>query len=251
MRRRGTRLPDPLAEEARSRIARARRPVVLTGAGLVRDTAAPAFSDCGTRFGGSMAAEVAAARPFFEDPVAIWRWYDERRRRLEAVQPTAAHRALAEMERRAAAFTLATECVDGLHRLAGSADVLELRGSIWQIRCTLCGMRSVNRDVPIHIPPPCPLCTGLARPGVVWQGEEVPRDLLLRSFEALRRCDLLLIVGSPAGVQPAAAFTAVARSAGASVIEVAVEPPPETSPADILVHGPLGEILPRLLSPAP
>jgi NAD-dependent deacetylase len=243
------RLPDGPAAEARSRVERARRLVVLTGAGLAGNEAVPSFSDCGTRFGGRRAAEVAAAPPFFEDPVAVWRWYDERRRQLAAVQPGAAHRALAGAEQRADAFTLATECVDGLHRDAGSRSVLELRGSIWHIHCTLCGMRSVNRDVPIRIPPSCPLCTGLARPGVVWEGEEVPRDLLTKSFEALRKCDLLLIVGSPSRLQPAAAFVAVARRAGAFIVEIATERPGEGSPADVLLLGPADDILPYLLAP--
>ena len=209
----------------------------------------PSFSDCGARFGGRSVGEVAAPLPFFEDPVTVWRWYDERRRQLCAVQPGAGHRALAQAERRAGAFTLATECVDGLHRRAGSRNVLELRGSIWQIHCTLCGLRSGNRDVPIRFPPACPLCTGLARPGVVWEGEEVPRDLLTRSFEALRSCDLLLVAGSPSRLQPAAAFVAVARKAGAFIVEIAREAPEGMSPADILLLGNPEEILPRVLPP--
>lgn len=235
-----------LPAEARSRIARARRVAVLTGPGLVADAAVPAFSSCGARFGDRSVADVASPGPFFEDPVSVWRWYDERRRLLAGIQPGAAHRALADAERRAEAFTVATECIDGLHRRAGSRDVLELRGSIWQIHCTLCGLRSENRDIPIRMPPSCPLCTGLARPGIVWQGEQVPRALLERSFASLRRCHLLLVVGSPGRLQPAAAFTAVARRAGAFVVEIATAPPPGGSPADVLLVGPPEEILPGL-----
>jgi NAD-dependent deacetylase len=237
-------------EEARSRIARARRVVVLTGPGLVADDAVPSFDGCGNRFGGRSIADVAAPGPFFEDPEKLWRWYDERRRRLAAVAPGAAHRALAGAERRAEAFTVATECVDGLHRLAGSRDVLELRGSIWRIRCTLCGLHSENRDVPVRIPASCPLCTGLARPGIVWEGEQVPRDLLVRSFEALRRCELLIVAGSPSRLQPAAAFVAVARKAGAYIVEVAAAPPEEGSPADVLLLGHPEQVLPRILPSA-
>lgn len=248
MQKRGTLLPDARAAEARSRIARARRLVVLTGPGIVQNEDVPSFSPCGARFGNRSVAEIAAARPFFEDPVAVWRWYDERRRLLSTVTPGPAHRALAAAERAAETLTLVTECVDGLHRDAGSSDVLELRGSIWQIRCTLCGLRAVNREIPIRMPPSCPLCTGLARPGVVWEGEEVPRDLLVRSFEALRKCDLLLVVGSPGRLQPAAAFVAVARKARAFVVEIAAGPTGGTSEADVLLHGPPEEIVPSLIS---
>lgn len=228
-------------------MARARRLVALTGSGLVPDDAVPSFSECGTRLGGRNVADIAAPQPFFEDPVAVWRWYDERRRELSGVRPGAAHRALVETERRAEAFTLATECVDGLHQRAGSKNVLELRGSIWHVHCTLCGLRSENRDLPVTLPPPCPLCTGLTRPAIVWQGEQVSRDLLLRCFEALRRCDVLIVVGSPTRLQPAAAFTAVARKAGAFIVEIAAAPPGEASLADALLVGHPDEILPDIV----
>lgn len=239
------------ASQARARIARARRLVALTGPGIAPDEAVPAFSDCGRRLGGRRVAEIAAAQPFFEDPVAVWGWYDEHRVRLAGVQPTAAHLALAALERRAGAFTLATECIDGLHRRAGSAKVLELRGSIWLLQCTRCGLRSENREAPLGvIPPPCPLCTGLTRPGVLWQGEPVPRDLLERSFAALRSCEALIVAGSPGDRQPAAAFIAVARRAGAFVLEIAAFEPAGGSMADELLVGTPAEILPILLAAA-
>jgi NAD-dependent deacetylase len=237
------------AQDVRSRIARARRLVALTGPGIVPDGTVPAFSDCGGRLGDRRVAEIAAAQPFFEDPVAVWDWYDEHRVRLAGVQPTAAHRALAELERRAEEFTLATECIDGLHRRAGSASVLELRGSVWLLQCTRCGLRSENRETPLGvIPPPCPLCTGVTRPGVLWQGEQVPRDPLERSFAALRRCEALIVAGSPGDRQPAAAFIAVARRAGAFVLEIAAAEPAGGSPADALLVGNPAEILPSLLA---
>jgi len=245
------RLPDPgaPAEKARSRIARARRLVALTGPGIAPEGAALEFSDCGGRLGGRRVAEIADAQPFFEDPVAVWGWYDEHRVRLAGVQPTAAHRALAELEQRAEAFTLATECIDGLHRRAGSAKLLELRGSIWQLQCTRCGLRSESRETPLGaIPPPCPLCTGLTRPGVLWQGEQVPREPLERSFAALRRCEALIVAGSPGDRQPAAAFIAVARRAGAFVLEIAAAEPARGSPADALLVGNPAEVLPGLLA---
>ena len=53
---------------------------------------------------------------------------------------------------------------------AGSRRVLELLGNLWQVRCTRCGLRSANRDVPIGDLPSCPVCTALVRPDVLWRG---------------------------------------------------------------------------------
>ncbi len=237
--------------EVRSRLASAARVVAFTGAGLCPDEAVPGFSDCGTRFGGRSAREIASPESFFEDPVAVWRWYDERRARLARQRPTAAHRALAALERRARRFTLLTESVDELHHLAGSACVIELRGSIWQVRCTRCGARTTNRDVPIPIPPSCPVCTGLVRPDIVWAGERIPEERLVRCFQALAGCDALIVAGSPGHLQPAASFIGVARKAGALIVETAPGPPQGRSTADVFLAGPAAEILPSLIDPGP
>jgi len=147
-----------LIEEVRSRLSKVQRVFALTGSDLSAGGGTPAFS-------------AATPLPFFEDPVAVWRWYDKHREQLVKVKPNAAHRALAALEKRTKNFTLATESIDGLHRLAGSKSVLELRGNIWVVRCTRCGMRSMNREIPIPNPPSCPICTGLVRPDIVWRGE--------------------------------------------------------------------------------
>jgi NAD-dependent deacetylase len=227
--------PGQLAA-ARERLARARRVVVLTGAGL-----AP-----GSGAGGACADE--APEDFFEDPVAVWRRYDAVRALLAEAGPAASHRAIAELERRAHGFTLVTLAVDGLHRLAGSRVVLELFGNLWQVRCTRCGLRSANPAVPAATLPSCPVCTGLARPDVVWRGEHLPQEALTRCFEALSTCEVLLVAGTPASRPPAAAFVEVARRAGAFVVEVVPSPPSRPSPADALLLGPLDELLPLLVS---
>lgn len=223
-----------LVEAVRSRLSTARRVCVLTGPFPTAAGAAPAFGD-------------DSPLPFFEDPVAVWRWYDEHRARLTGVLPGAAHRALAALERRAKNFTLATESIDGLHRLAGNKRVLELRGNLWAVRCTRCGMRSVNREIPIPNPPSCPICTGLVRPGILWQGERIPRELLVNCFEALSQCEVFIVAGTSVLNSPASLFAGVARKASAYLVEIAPEPPVGEPPVDALLIGPAEEILPLIV----
>ena len=224
-----------LRGEVRSRLSRARRVVALTGPGLSPGGGEP---DLG-----------ADPPPFFEDPVAVWQWYGRQRERQAGMRPGAAHVALATLESRAAAFTLASECIDGLHQLAGSRRVLELRGNLWVVRCTRCGTRSVNREVPIPIPPSCPICTGLVRPGILRQGELIPQEVLVRCFEALSTCEMFIVAGTSSLTHPASLFAGVARKAGAYLVEIAPEPPASRVPVDALLIGPAEEILPQIVSP--
>lgn len=222
-----------LIAEIRSRLSTSRRVVALTGPGPGAEEFAP---------GGSH-----SPLSFFEDPVAVWSWYDARRARLAGLQPTGAHRALADLEGRVKDFTLATVSVDGLHLAAGSRNVLELRGNIWRVRCTRCGLRSTNREVPINNPPSCPQCTGLVRPDLVWRGEHLPQELLVRAFEALSRCETLILAGAPSRSHPAAAFVALARKAGAYVVSIASAPPAAGDRADADVVGATEAILPQIV----
>lgn len=223
-----------LVEEVRSRLSRARRVFTLTGSGLLPAGEEPAFGD-------------NSPLPFFEDPVAVWKWYDEHRARLAEVRPNAAHLAFAALERRVKNFALATESIDGLHRLAGSRSVFELCGNLWVVRCTRCGMRSVNREIPIPNPPSCPICTGLVRPGIIWQGEHVPQELLVNCFEALSQCEIFLVAGTSVLDYPASLFAGVARKAAAYVVEFAPEAPGGKLPVDALLIGPAEEILPLVV----
>ena len=129
--------------------------------------------------------------------------------------------------------------------------MLELRGNIWAVRCTRCGMGSVNREVPIPTPPSCPICTGLVRPGIVWRGEHLPQELLVRCFEALSKCEVLIVAGTSSLSHPASLFVGVARKAASYIVEIAPEPPAGASSVDALLIGAAEDILPQIVPAYP
>ena len=222
------------------------RVAVLTGAGVSAESGVPTFRGEKGLWRRYRPEELATPEAFARDPKLVWEWYDWRRQLIARCEPNAAHRTLAEMEEFSPNFTLITQNVDGLHQAAGSKRVLELHGNIWRVRCTAEGTVTENREVPLkEIPPRCG-CGALLRPDVVWFGEPLPAKVLETAYRAAQSCDVMLVIGTSAVVQPAASLPIVALRSGAYVIEIN----PQETPLSPLVHesirGPAGVELPKL-----
>jgi NAD-dependent deacetylase len=181
----------------------------------------------------------------------VWDWYAWRRELVAKAQPNAAHVALARLEERVPQFTLVTQNVDGLHARAGSRRLIELHGNIARVKCSRDG-RVVDawRDDDASVPPRCPHCGAFLRPDVVWFEEMLPADALSAAEDAARAAELLLVVGTSAEVYPAAALPALARAAGARIVEINPAPTPVSAFADDRLRGPAGEVLPALVAAA-
>ena len=166
----------------RDRIRRARRVCVLTGAGVSAESGIPTFRGDGGLWRNFRPEDLATIEAFARDPKLVWEWYESRRSIIAGAEPNAAHYAIAKLPR----CTVVTQNVDELHQRAGSADVLEIHGSIWKLRCMQCGDTRKDMSVPLpEIPPKCD-CGGVRRPGVVWFGEELPMDVWDNAQQAVR-----------------------------------------------------------------
>lgn len=240
-------MPDDL-QRARARLAQARRVAVLCGAGISAESGVPTFRGPGGLWENMRPEDLATPQAFARDPVLVWRWYQWRRQLISRCRPNPAHLALAELERRLADFTLITQNVDSLHTLAGSRAPLEIHGSLWRVRCLDCGEEREDRRLDLPALPRCQACGGLLRPGVVWFGENLDHGLLDRAWQAAEACQVMLVIGTSAVVQPAASLACAAQRSGAFVIEVNLEPTPHTSQVDVSLLGQAGDILPQLLA---
>ncbi len=219
---------------------------VLTGAGISAESGVPTFRGPGGLWRNYRAEELATPRAFRRDPALVWEWYDWRRGLIGACQPNAAHHALVEIESHLDDFLLITQNVDGLHRLAGSRNVVELHGNIWRLRCTQ-GCRSPweDRAVPLpEIPARCSRCGAMARPDVVWFGESLPAEALDAAFAAVKRCQVMLVIGTSAVVHPAASLPLIAVQRGAYVVEINPQPTPLSDIVDQSLREPAAVALP-------
>ena len=173
--------------------------------------------------------------------------------RLRTAEPNAAHQVLARWSQAHERWRVITQNVDDLHMRAGTRDLLRLHGSIWELRCFVgCAASAEGRaswrdeDVPFTaMPPRCPHCGGLARPGVVWFGEALEPDTVRRA-ESLTACDVFLAAGTSAVVYPAAGFLHSARARGALTAELNIEETDATAAVDVALRGPVEETLAEL-----
>src|SRR5690242_536606 len=119
---------------------------------------------------GHRVEEVATPSAFARNPEMVWRFYNARRAALRTIRPNPGHHALVALEERLGPdrFTLITQNVDGLHRAAGSRNVLEVHGSLSRVRCTGCGGVEDRPGEALDDLPHCGECGALLRPDVVW-----------------------------------------------------------------------------------
>lgn len=242
----------PLAADVARAAALLRRAgslAVLTGAGVSAESGIPTFRDADGLWQGVRFEDVATPQAFRRDPALVWRFYNERRANLRTAKPNAGHLALAALERRFSAgqFALITQNVDGLHREAGSDRVLELHGNLARTRCTAC-IRIEDRGLaPLGDAPTCPHCGGRLRPDVVWFHESLPSDIWQAAEDAVRKADVLLVVGTSAAVYPAAGLIDLARQREKPIIECNPTATAASDLADMRLVGPSGVILPKLV----
>jgi NAD-dependent protein deacetylase/lipoamidase len=230
--------------DLRARLAAARSVCVLTGSGISAESGLPTFRGIGGLWRTHRVEQLASPQGFARDPRLVWTWYNERRTAHKSVEPSPAHAALAEIERRVADFTLVTQNVDSLHLRAGSRTVLELHGKLREAKCTRCDARRPFDDA-FDLDDLEHECGGMWRPDIVWFGESLPPAVLEAAFDAARRAELMLVVGTSGIVQPAASL-ATKRCTRAYVVEINPEETVLTPHADRSIRARASDVLPQL-----
>jgi len=244
---------DNLVTRAAKDLAAANHVVALTGAGISVESGIPPFRGKGGVWEKIDPMEYAHIDAFMNDPVKVWNvLLKDMKLLLEEAEPHAAHMVLGELEKRGSLKTIITQNVDGLHQRAGNTDVIEFHGTFAQYKCLACEQQVDSAGIDIReIPPRC-ACGGIWRPEVVFFGEMIPPQHLWRSKLAATECDLMLVIGTSAVVQPAAFMPVIAKESGAKVIEVNPEPTPLTgSISNYLILGKAGEVMQAILDAMP
>ncbi len=244
-------------EQARELLARARRVVVLTGAGISTDSGIPDFRGPeGLWTKDPEAEKKMTIEVYLRDPEHRRRsWQHRLTSTLFDAEPNAGHRALVDLERSGRLDTLVTQNIDGLHQKAGTSpeSVVEIHGTTLDVVCLRCGDRQPAEPVHERVragedDPSCLDCGGILKPATISFGQSLVAEDLMRAEAAAAGCDLLLAVGSTLGVFPAAGLVPIAVRNGAVVVIVNGGPTEMDALADTVVFGSISECLPTLVS---
>ncbi len=190
--------------------------VVLSGAGISRESGIKTFRDGDGLWEDHDVMEVATPEAWARDPELVQRFYNARRRQLDEVVPNAAHVALAQLEPQFD-VRIVTQNVDDLHERAGSTQVLHLHGELRKVRPEDDPGMDDARILTVgeHLPGPDVNMGDTddrgvqLRPHVVWFGEGVP--MMEPAVETVEAADALLVVGTSMQVYPAAGLVNFAR----------------------------------------
>jgi len=258
--------------------------IALTGAGISTESGIPDFRGPNGIWTKNPEAERESYEAYDEllrDPKAHWEKmltpgsFFGLLEGIGKALPNRGHHALSDLENIGILKLIITQNVDGLHRKAGSQNVIEYHGGLSRLRCISCGSRFEREEFDLErlksenqLPPRCRKCSGVLKPDGVYFKEPIPRDVYSQSLEAAWKCDLMLICGTSAVVYPFAELPRVAREhrvekerksesglhlvekvPAVTIIEVNSEPTPLTHEeiSDYLIKGRTGEVLPQLV----
>ena len=228
------------------KLKEAQKIVFVTGAGISQESGIPTFRGKDGLWRNYDAMKLATIDAFYENPKLVWEWYNERRKNIFSVEPNLGHKAIAELEKFVKVVTL-TQNIDGLHQRAGSTKVLELHGSIIEIKCTVCEFKNKILTEFTNTPPLCK-CGNILRPNVVWFGEPLPQDIWQEAMTHASKCDVMVIVGTSLVVSPANTLPLYAKQNNAFLIELNPEETMMSYDMDLSVRSTSVMALPELVS---
>lgn len=226
--------------------------VVLSGAGISVPSGIPDFRSPETGLWEKVdPMEVAHIEVFESDPARFWSYYRPRFQSLGEKAPNRAHKAVAELERRALVDGVITQNIDRLHRAAGSENVVEVHGSIETSSCQRCaesfGLEEVEElfdDEGVAI---CSVCGGPVKPDVVLFGELLPESAMARATDLAERAELMICVGSSLAVYPVAGLPQLTLERGGRLAIVTQGPTPYDGEAELKLEGEVDEELVALV----
>lgn len=211
------------------------RIVFFTGAGLSAESGVPTYRGAGGVWASYDYEEYACQRAFDRDPEKVWDFHDKRRAAVAECEPNLAHAIIAATQRKKPKTTIITQNIDGLHQRAGAAEVVELHGSLWRVRCD--AEKTVRPDRTVPMTSRRCVCGAYLRPDIVWFEDRLDPRTMRRAFEALASCDLLVTIGTSGVVHPAAELPKIAMAAGAVTVEINLE---DTPVSHLYQHRPRG-----------
>ncbi|MBR4371444.1 MAG: NAD-dependent deacylase [Victivallales bacterium] len=229
-------------------LRKASRIAVLSGAGMSTESGIPDFRSSNGLYSYT-SEEVFDLGNFLRKPESFYEIIAPLYDSIMKSKPNAGHLALHELEEKyGKTVVVATQNIDGLHQKAGSRIVHELHGGMLSLTCQKCGgqVPASALDAQLRsgkVVRHEPTCMGVMKPDIVFYGEMLPQDALMKSYKAMTQADLVLVLGTSLAVYPAAGLP-TERSRDAELVIINRTPTPLDGEATLVFHESIGEILP-------
>ncbi len=217
--------------------------VVLTGAGMSTESGLPDFrsakSGLWTKEDPTQLASTDALNRNVEK---FFEFYRKRVLGLKQCKPHKGYDILVKWEKEGIIRSIITQNVDGFHEEAGSKNVAELHGTLKRVHCQTC-KKEYDNETYVKEKFYCE-CGGKLRPSVVLFGEMLPEAALLKATQETEKADLFIVLGSSLSVSPANHFPLMAKSHGAKLVIVNMEPTDFDDYADLVINDrKIGDVL--------
>ncbi len=242
-------MADDLIKKAATLIRESKYTTAFTGAGISVESGIPPFrgeEGLWSKYDPKM-LEIDF---FYRHPKESWKvimeiFYEF----FGKAKPNRAHKVLAELEKRGFLKCVITQNIDNLHQEAGNRVVYEFHGNPKKLVCTSCPAVFGFGELEINeLPVKCPECGGLIKPDFIFFGEAIPQDAYFHSVKAAEKSQVMLVIGTTAEVMPAGQIPIMAKSNGATIIEINPEPSNLTDHiTDIFLRGKASEVMDELL----
>jgi len=233
-------------------LRKAKRAIVLTGAGISTPSGIPDFRSEGSGlWSRDEPLEVASLLTFRTQPEKFYAWFRPLVQQIFGALPNGAHRALAELEKAGYIHSVLTQNIDILHQKAGTMHAVELHGTLKTLSCTQCfqkveSLPYLKPFIERGILPRCPHCGALLKPDVILFGEQLPQKAWLEAQRESRACDLMLVAGSSLEVMPVASLPMQALERGAHLLIINNSPTYLNIRADAAIQEDVSDIIPAI-----
>jgi NAD-dependent deacetylase len=239
-------------DDAAELFRKAKRVVVLTGAGISTPSGIPDFRSEGSGlWSRDEPMEVASLSTFRTFPERFFNWFRPLAGQILYARPNPAHEALADFERAGHEQTIVTQNIDGLHQKAGSMHVIEMHGTLQTLSCTECFKQFKSEEflkpfIEEGKIPLCLNCNGILKPDVILFGEQLPQSAWQEAQREARHCDLMVVAGSSLEVLPVAGLPMQALDRGAHLIVINNTSTYVNVRADVVLMDDVATVIPEL-----
>lgn len=231
-------------------LARSRKAVIFTGAGISTESGIPDFRSPGGLWSRYRPIEFSDFVSSADARREAWRRRFATSTVVDGAKPNRGHQAVAQLVAQERVRHVITQNIDGLHQVSGVPEerIIELHGNATYARCLSCEKRYELAEIRLRFevdeePPICMDCNGLVKTATISFGQAMPVQEMARAEAATLDCDLFIAVGSSLVVYPAAGFPALAKENGARLVILNREATPLDPVADRVIRAEIGETL--------